>query len=54
MMAVFGVLVVAFGLTPLWPVFQTPEFVVVVVAGSVLGAAVAAIVSRRRWSWWIR
>ena len=52
MMAVFGVLVVALGLTPLWPVFQTPEFVVAVVAGSVLGAAVAAIVSRRRWPWW--
>jgi hypothetical protein len=39
MMAAFGVLVVALGLTPLWPVFQTPEFVVAVVGGSVLGAA---------------
>jgi hypothetical protein len=52
MMAAFGVLVVALGLTPLWPVFQTPEFVITVVAGSVLGAAVAAIVTRRRWPWW--
>jgi len=52
MMAVFGVLIVALGLTPLWPVFQTPEFVVAVVAGSVMGAAVAAIVGRRRWPWW--
>jgi hypothetical protein len=51
-MAVFGVLVVALGLTPLWPVFQTPEFVVAVVGGSVLGAAVAALVVRRRWPWW--
>ena len=37
MMAAFGVLVVALGLTPLWPVFQTPEFVVTVVAGVVGG-----------------
>ena len=52
MMAVFGVIVVALGLSPLWAVFQTPEFVVAVVAGSVLGAGVAAIVARRRWPWW--
>lgn len=52
MMAAFGVLLVALGLTPLWPVFQTPEFVVAVVAGSVLGATVATIVMRRRWPWW--
>ena len=52
MMAAFGVLLVALGLTPLWPVFETPEFIVAVVGGSVLGAAVAAIVSRRRWPWW--
>jgi hypothetical protein len=52
MMAAFGVILVALGLTPLWPVFQTPEFVVAVVAGSALGAAVAVIVMRRRWPWW--
>ena len=53
MMPVIAVLAVALGLTPLWPVFQTPEFVVAIVVGTVLGALVSALVVRRRWPWWI-
>ena len=52
-MPVIAVIAVALGLTPLWPIFQTPEFVVAVVVGTVLGALVAALVNRRRWPWWI-
>lgn len=52
-MTVFwGLLGVIAGVTPLWPVFQSPSFVVAVAAGILLGALVATVVRWRRWPWW--
>lgn len=52
MTLVFGLVSVLAGLAPLWPVYQSPSFVIAVVVGILLGALVAALIRWRRWPWW--
>jgi len=51
-MPVFGVLAVALGLAPLWPIYQSPGFLVAVAVGCLAGSLAALLVSVRRWPWW--
>ena len=51
-MPVFGVLAVALGLMPLWPIYQSPGFIVAVAVGCLAGSLAALLVSARRWPWW--
>ena len=50
MRALFLALAVVVSLVPLWPVYQTPAFIVAVVVGGVLGALIALVSARRSWS----
>ncbi|MEY4997785.1 MAG: hypothetical protein RLY59_1189, partial [Actinomycetota bacterium] len=50
MRALFLALAVVVSLVPLWPVYQTPAFIVAVVVGGLLGALIALVSARRSWS----
>ena len=50
MRPLFIALAVLVSLVPLWPVYESPAFIVAAGAGAVLGAVTAVISARRRWS----
>ena len=50
MRALFLAFAVVVSLVPLWPVYQNPAFFVAVAGGALLGAFIALLSARGKWS----